>query len=562
MATATMKAPAPGGLSNKARELMEAINAEAGKHNVWVRTQANAPAQRPWFSQTDGAGSGQLASGRVAVAQMKTAPHMWRWKEYSPYLHQISEIASKADVSPIEFADRQSILLLNPGLNGRLQVTNTIRCAISIYNPGDVAPVHLHSPNASRTILSDKGGYTVVEGERCTADRGDLILTPNGTWHDHGNDSSEPVIWIDTLDWPLMEFLDAAWVDHDMPGAQGNTNVQPVTFSEGYSRKLYGQGGIKPAFVNHQRGVGHAPAPLFHYRGADVKETLHSLRKEKGDPHEGIKVDFVNPVTGEPVFKTLNYSAQLLRPGEETELLRGDRGHRRDRGRRQALRVEPQRPVRGAELPVAASHQHRQDRRGDLLGVGRRADEEHRPVLRAGPRQGRQGHRAGELSVGHLLTMPRPERPALRPFCLTRRGCRRRARASFLLARGDRPVQHQIQDVVRKRRLERGGDLVAEQAFETPEIELFRLLVVERHELRYRNPGLGNDHALALGSLIHQLRELGLGFGEIDLLHGDPFGFRKPYGGRPTLVNPRVSGWKASRGPATRDRRACSPHGA
>jgi gentisate 1,2-dioxygenase len=57
-----------------------------------------------------------------------------------------------------------------------------------------------------------------------------------------------------------------------------------------------------------------------------VIEMLHSLRKEKGDPHEGIKVDFVNPVTGEPVFKTLNYSAQLLRPGEETELKRETAG--------------------------------------------------------------------------------------------------------------------------------------------------------------------------------------------------------------------------------------------
>ncbi len=328
MATVTMKAPAPSGLSNKARELMEAINTEAGKHNVWVRTQANAPAQKPWFSQTDGSGSGQVASGRVAVAQLKTQPYIWHWKEYSPYLNQISEIASKADVSPIEFADRQSILLLNPGLNGRLQVTNTIRCAISIYNPGDVAPVHLHSPNASRTILSNKGGYTVVEGERVTADRGDLILTPNGTWHDHGNDSSEPVVWIDTLDWPLMEFLDAAWVEHDMPGLKGgsNANVQPITVTEGYSRALYGHGGIKPTFVSHQRGVGHAPAPLFHYRGAEVKEMLHSLRSEKGDAYEGIKVDFVNPVTGEPVFKTLNYSAQLLRPGEETELKRETAG--------------------------------------------------------------------------------------------------------------------------------------------------------------------------------------------------------------------------------------------
>ena len=210
--TAAAAAKTQRPLSNKAREMMEAINVEAAEHHVWVRTQANAPAQRPWFSETGGEGSGQLASGRVAVAQMKTLPYMWRWSEFSPYLHRISEIARKAEVSPIEFADRQSILLLNPGLNGRLQVTNTIRCAISIYNPGDVAPVHLHSPNASRTILSDKGGYTVVEGERCTATRGDLILTPNGTWHDHGNDSSEPVIWIDMLDWPLMEFLDAAWV--------------------------------------------------------------------------------------------------------------------------------------------------------------------------------------------------------------------------------------------------------------------------------------------------------------------------------------------------------------
>ena len=163
MASVTMKAPPPGGLSNKA------INSEAAKHNIWVRTQANAPAQRPWFSETSGEGSGQLGTGRVAVNQMKTLPHMWKWNEYSAYLKQISEIARKADVSPIEFADRQSILLLNPGLNGRLQVTNTIRCAISVYNPGDVAPVHLHSPNASRTILSDKGGYTVIEGERCTA---------------------------------------------------------------------------------------------------------------------------------------------------------------------------------------------------------------------------------------------------------------------------------------------------------------------------------------------------------------------------------------------------------
>ena len=59
---------------------------------------------------------------------------------------------------------------------------------IAIYNHGDIAPAHVHSPNASRTILSDKGGYTNVEGERCECRRGDIVFTPNGTWHDHGND--------------------------------------------------------------------------------------------------------------------------------------------------------------------------------------------------------------------------------------------------------------------------------------------------------------------------------------------------------------------------------------
>ena len=171
-AAATTQKKTPAALSNKARELMEEINAEAGKHNIWVRTQANAPAQRPWFSDDQ---RRRQRPARVRARRRQpdedAAAISGAGREFSPYLHRISEIARKAEVSPIEFADRQSILLLNPGLNGRLQVTNTIRCAISIYNPGDVAPVHLHSPNASRTILSDKGGYTVVEGERCDCRR-------------------------------------------------------------------------------------------------------------------------------------------------------------------------------------------------------------------------------------------------------------------------------------------------------------------------------------------------------------------------------------------------------
>ena len=102
-------------------------------------------------------------------------------------------------------------------------------------------------------------------------------------------------------------------------GGQGNARVQPTVHQSGYSDRLYGHGGIRPAFISHQRGNGRYPCPLIHFRGADVLEALEGLRNEKGDAYEGINIDFVNPVTGEPVFKTLNYAAQLLRPGEETK---------------------------------------------------------------------------------------------------------------------------------------------------------------------------------------------------------------------------------------------------
>jgi gentisate 1,2-dioxygenase len=302
---------------------MEKLNAEAGHLNIWLRTQANSPAQRPWFRETGLDAGGQVASGKVGAGQLKAQPHRWRWEEISPYLQRIADIARTSDVSPIEFADRQQFLLTNPGLGGRLQIANALRCAVSIYNPGDVAPVHLHSPNASRTILSDKGGYTMVEGERCEAQRGDLILTPNGTWHDHGNDANEPVVWVDVLDWPVLEFLDCIWLDDVFRGEPGEQpRSQATVHSSGYSGKLYGNGGLLPTFVSPQRGIGHHTSPLIHYRGVDVRRALDGMRAEPGDPYEGIGLRFVNPANGESVFPTMDYGAQLLRAGEQTQFKR------------------------------------------------------------------------------------------------------------------------------------------------------------------------------------------------------------------------------------------------
>jgi gentisate 1,2-dioxygenase len=127
------------------------------------------------------------------------------------------------------------------------------------------------------------------------------------------------VVWADILDFPLFEFLDCNWIDEDFPGERaGNARAQMPVHGDGYSAKLYGAGGIVPGFVSHQRGIGHATSPVFHYRGAAIRAGLAALRGEPGDPYEGITLRFVNPATGTSVFPTLDYSAQLLRPGEET----------------------------------------------------------------------------------------------------------------------------------------------------------------------------------------------------------------------------------------------------
>ncbi len=289
---------------------MERLNDEAAPLNIWLRTHANATMHPPWHRPDS------PPSARPGRAK----PALWKWADFEPYLHRIAAIA------PLEFTERQQFLLMNPGFGGQLKVTNSIRVAVSIYKPGDDAPTHQHTPNASRTILSEAGGYTTVEGERCTAQRGDLILTPNGTWHGHGNDDDAPVIWIDVLDWPVLEYFDQIWIDHDFPKAPGGAGGNAAPFSDGLSGKLYGSGGIVPRNAGVPRGTGRGNSPMFHYRGTDIRATLDGMRDLDGTPWDAITVDFVNPANGASVFATLGYAATLLRPGEATAETRSTAG--------------------------------------------------------------------------------------------------------------------------------------------------------------------------------------------------------------------------------------------
>ena len=121
------------------------------------------------------------------------------------------------------------------------------------------------------------------------------------------------------------------------------------------------------------RGIGHDTSPVFHYRGGEIRAALDALRGEAGDPYEGITLRFVNPATGAAVFPTLDYSAQLLRPGEATRWKRETANASTSCSTARARPRSPARHstgqtndiVRRAEFPVAPPHQHAA--RGDAV---------------------------------------------------------------------------------------------------------------------------------------------------------------------------------------------------
>ena len=59
-----------------------------------------------------------------------------------------------------------------------------------IVMPGEIARAHRHSAAALRLIIEGRGGYTVVNGKRVPMFPGDLVLTPNWSWHDLRRDYS------------------------------------------------------------------------------------------------------------------------------------------------------------------------------------------------------------------------------------------------------------------------------------------------------------------------------------------------------------------------------------
>ena len=170
------------------------------------------------------------------VPSPKTQAWRWRWDE----LYGIAERAG-ALVSVDRGGDRRAIALANPGQNGMPYATSTLWAAVQWLNGREIAPAHRHTSQAIRFIIDGAGSYSTVEGDKVFLERGDLVLTPPWTWHDHGSESDERAIWMDVLDNPLNTFLDGAFFE-PYPHEQ-----QPVDKHLNGSVLKYGVGQMRPA---------------------------------------------------------------------------------------------------------------------------------------------------------------------------------------------------------------------------------------------------------------------------------------------------------------------------
>ena len=112
-------------------------------------------------------------------------------------------------VSP-EKAGRRVIALENPGRKGTSACVGWLYSGLQVMKPGEFATAHIHASAALRFVMEGKGAYTVVDGHKMDLGAGDFVITPNGTWHDHGVEADGAMtIWQDGLDMLLVNQLDA-----------------------------------------------------------------------------------------------------------------------------------------------------------------------------------------------------------------------------------------------------------------------------------------------------------------------------------------------------------------
>ena len=276
----------------------------AGRANV-----EDTPELLAYYDDLERLDAGALwtVANKIEPWQPKSSsvPVLWRYQDLRAH------VLRSVDLVTPEKAGRRVIYLNNPGRQDVAAAVGWLYSGLQVMHPGEAASAHAHSASALRFIMEGSGAYTIVDGHKMTLGANDFVLTPNGTWHEHGvAEDGSPCIWQDGLDIPLVNALEANFyaVHEDLR--------QAVAYPVDDSTATWANPGLHPVGA----GWSKPYSPLFKFEWAPTYEALQRFSKvTDGSPYDGVLMNYVNPLTGGPVMQTIGASMQLLRPGERTK---------------------------------------------------------------------------------------------------------------------------------------------------------------------------------------------------------------------------------------------------
>lgn len=229
-------------------------------------------------------------------------PWLWKWRDILPLLMRSGDL-----VTPERGAERRSMEHVNPDLKSFFSTSHTIATALQLVRPGETAPAHRHMASAIRFAAQSAGGevYTRVQGERLLMEENDLLLTPNWMWHEHRNQTDQHIIWLDALDFPLVNLMQASLFE---PGEHDGCEAR----ADGFSRRRLG------LFRPTGWGAYEEGHPVIRYPWSEMRAALEAERDAEGSRFDGIILEYINPINSGPTLPTMSCRAQLLRPNEGT----------------------------------------------------------------------------------------------------------------------------------------------------------------------------------------------------------------------------------------------------
>src|SRR5436853_3281085 len=240
----------------------------------------------------------------------RCVPHVWHYDDVK------SLVLESGGLITAEEALRRVLILENPALRGESRATNTLFAGIQMILPEEVAPAHRHVSSAIRFVLDGEGAYTSVEGEKAFMAPGDFVITANWAPHDHGNPSKKPMLWLDVLDFPAVNFFEASFADYP------DNEMQNTTRDDGDSAAFYASGVLPDGAP-----VGLNRSPVINYTYARTRPVLDRLKRAGDvDRSHGARVRYANPINGGPVLPTMGANLALLPKGFRGEPYRSTDG--------------------------------------------------------------------------------------------------------------------------------------------------------------------------------------------------------------------------------------------